>query len=62
MPTLVLVGELDVDAIMDTARRVCEGIPGARRVDWSDTAHLPSVEQPDRFLALLRDWLEELGG
>jgi len=34
-----------------------EGIPGARRVDWPDTAHLPSMERPADFLVLLRDWL-----
>ena len=61
-PTLVLVGALDLDAIRDTAGRACEDIPNARMVDWSDTAHLPSMERPDRFLALLRGWLEELGG
>ena len=56
-PTLVLVGALDVDAIQVTARRVAEGIPNAERVDWPDTAHLPSMERPDDFLALLEDWL-----
>lgn len=46
-PTLVLVGALDLDAIVDSARRVSDGVPNARRVDWSDTAHLPSMERPD---------------
>lgn len=55
--TLVLVGALDLDAIHDAAHRVAAGIPGARRVDWPDTAHLPSMEQPDEFAALLTDWL-----
>jgi pimeloyl-ACP methyl ester carboxylesterase len=36
---------------------VVEGIPNARRVDWPDTAHLPSMERPDDFLVLLDDWL-----
>lgn len=57
VPTLVLQGALDLDAIVDTARRVSEEVPRARRVDWPDTAHLPSMERPDEFLALLRDWL-----
>jgi 3-oxoadipate enol-lactonase len=57
VPTLVLVGALDLDAIHDAAQRVADGIPGARRVDWPDTAHLPSMERPDDFLALLQDWL-----
>jgi pimeloyl-ACP methyl ester carboxylesterase len=55
--TLVLVGGHDLDAIHETAGRVTEEIPGARRVDWPDTAHLPSMERPADFLALLRDWL-----
>jgi len=57
VPTLVLVGAHDLDAIQQTAERVTRGIPGARRVDWPDTAHLPSMERPADFLALLLDWL-----
>jgi pimeloyl-ACP methyl ester carboxylesterase len=57
VPTLVLTGALDLDAIADAAHRVTEGIAGARRVDWPDVAHLPSMERPDDFLALLRSWL-----
>jgi 3-oxoadipate enol-lactonase len=57
VPTMVLVGGLDLDAILDTARRVTDQIRGARRVDWPDAAHLPSMERPDDFLTLLRDWL-----
>lgn len=56
-PTLVLVGGHDLDAIHLAAGRVAEGVPGARRVDWPDTAHLPSMERPDDFLALLGEWL-----
>ncbi|WP_181309877.1 alpha/beta fold hydrolase [Nocardioides campestrisoli] len=58
-PTLVLVGAQDLDAIADTAARVASGVPGARTIEWPDAAHLPSVEHPDRFLELLRGWLEE---
>lgn len=57
MPTLVLVGAHDLDAIHRTAEQVTRGVPGARRVDWPDTAHLPSMERPADFLVLLRDWL-----
>lgn len=58
VPTLVLVGALDLRAIHVTAQRLTEGIAGARHVEWPDVAHLPSMERPDDFLALLRDWLE----
>lgn len=56
-PTVALLGTLDIDAIHDSARRVAEGIPDARRIDWPDTAHLPSMERPDDFAELLRGWL-----
>jgi 3-oxoadipate enol-lactonase len=57
VPTLVLVGSIDLEAVHEAARRVADGIAGARLVNWPDTAHVPSMERPDDFLALLRDWL-----
>lgn len=54
-PTTVLVGGDDLDAIHVAARAVAGGIPGARRVDWPDTAHLPSLERPEDFVALVRE-------
>ncbi|GAA4604795.1 pimeloyl-ACP methyl ester carboxylesterase [Actinoplanes octamycinicus] len=55
--TLVLVGAHDLATTLDAADRLCAGLPDVRRVDWPDVAHLPSLEQPDRFHALLLDWL-----
>ena len=57
VPTLVLVGSLDLEAIHDAAQQVVNGIAGARLVTSPNTAHLPSMERSDDFLALLRDWL-----
>lgn len=57
VPTLVLVGTLDLEVIHDATRRVADGIVGARVIEWPDTAHLPSMERPEEFLALLREWL-----
>jgi 3-oxoadipate enol-lactonase len=57
VPTLVLAGGHDLDAIHHAARRLVAEIPHARRVDWSDTAHLPSMERPEAFLALLEEWV-----
>lgn len=58
-PTLVLLGDLDLAAIHDAAARVVAGIPGARRVDWPDVVHLPSMERPSDFLFLLQRWLAD---
>ena len=55
--TLVLVGGCDVGAIHDAAERVVQGVPDVHRVDWPDVAHPPSMERPEDFLTLLRDWL-----
>jgi len=59
VPTLVLSGAQDLDAILDTAARITAGLPQARQVEWLDVAHLPSLERPDDFLTLLRRWLAE---
>ncbi len=59
VPTLVLVGAQDLDAIADTAARLTAGLPQARQVLWPEVAHLPSLEHPDDFLTLLRRWLAE---
>jgi 3-oxoadipate enol-lactonase len=57
VPVLVLVGGLDLDTVHDAAARVAAGIAGARRVDWPDAGHLPSLEDPDAFAELLREWI-----
>lgn len=59
IPVLVLVGGLDLDAVHDAAERVVSGVAGARRVDWPQVGHLPSLERPADFLDLLREWTAE---
>lgn len=62
VPTLVLVGGQDLDAIRATTDRLIDGIAGAQRVDWPDTAHLPSMERPADFVGLVRGWLTSRRG
>jgi pimeloyl-ACP methyl ester carboxylesterase len=62
MSVLVLLGGHDLEAVQDSAERVCAGTPHVRRVDWADVAHLPSMEKPQEFLSLLLDWLDRLDG
>ncbi len=57
VPTLVLTGGLDLDAIGDAAEAVVAGVRRSRRVDWPDVAHLPSMERPDDFAELVLGWL-----
>lgn len=60
-PTLVLVGRHDLDTTRDAADRVVAGLPQAAAVTWEDVAHLPSLEQPERFTSLLREHLRAVG-
>jgi 3-oxoadipate enol-lactonase len=59
VPVLVLVGGLDLDTVLDAAGRVVAGIAGARRADWPDAGHLPSLEHSAAFAALLLDWVKD---
>jgi pimeloyl-ACP methyl ester carboxylesterase len=56
-PTLVVIGDHDVTDAKVAAELLLAGIPGAEEARFADSAHLPSVEHPERFTALLRDWL-----
>ena len=62
VPVLVLVGGLDLDAVHDAVGRVVAGIAGARRVDWPDAGHLPSLENPAAFAELLLEWVKDEAG
>lgn len=56
-PTLVLVGDEDVADMRAIATQVADSVGGARLVNISDTAHLPSLEQADEINALLLAFL-----
>ena len=57
VPTLAVVGDYDVSDAKAAYELILAGIPGAEGVRFPDSAHLPSVEFPERFTATLRDWL-----
>lgn len=61
-PTRILVGDLDVAAVGQTAARLAEQIPGATLVRWPDVAHLPSLERPDDFSRFALDWFAKVEG
>jgi len=56
-PVLMVVGGHDLDVVLLAADRLESGVPQLRRVDRPDTAHLPSMEEPEFFLRLLLDWV-----
>lgn len=61
VPTLVVLGDYDVTEAKVGHELQLTGIPGAEGVRFPDSAHLPSVEHPERFTALLREFLARNG-
>lgn len=57
VPTLVLVGELDLEDVVDTAEGLAHRIAGARYEMLYDTAHLPHLEAHPRCLEAVTDFL-----
>lgn len=57
-PTLVVVGEEDRSTPLAMAEEIVGAIPEARLERIANAAHLSSVEQPDRFNAVLRAFLQ----
>jgi len=57
VPVLLVVGGHDLDIVRLAADRLESGLADVRRVDRPDTAHLPSMEEPEEFLRLLLDWV-----
>lgn len=60
-PTLIVWGEDDRTVPVESADEYERLIPGARRVVLLDTGHVPMVERPVRFNALLDEFLAEEG-
>ncbi len=57
VPTLVIDGALDYAENRRASRILAEGIPGARMVEMKDCAHVPSMERPEAFTALLEEFI-----
>ena len=60
VPTLVVVGELDQPDAMISADALVAGIPTARKVTIPNAAHLPSMERPEEFNLVVREFIESL--
>lgn len=59
VPTLVLLGDLDV-VCTPASERLATAIPGARYEVLEGTAHMPHLESHPRCLAVIRDFLDGL--
>ena len=57
VPTLVIAGRYDPVCGPRWAAELHEGIPGARIVTFEESGHLPHLEQPAEFAAVIADFL-----
>jgi pimeloyl-ACP methyl ester carboxylesterase len=57
-PTLIVAGALDVEHVLGTARRLEKEIPGARLEILEGAAHMPTLERPEPWMRLLREFLD----
>jgi pimeloyl-ACP methyl ester carboxylesterase len=60
VPTFILSGGLDLDAITIASKTLADQIPDARHQVWPDVAHLPSLERRADYTELLLRWLDRL--
>lgn len=59
-PTLVVYGDLDFPHLQERCAHIARAVPEARSVILPGTAHLPNLEQPERFNAVLNEFLNAL--
>ena len=56
-PLLVMLGTLDDAGTQESMRHLVDAVPGARLEVFEGAAHMLNLEQPERFNALLREFL-----
>ena len=61
LPTLVIAGGNDGSTPADLVRETADLIPGSRFKVMPATGHIPPVERPAEYAAILRDFLTGIG-
>jgi proline iminopeptidase len=56
-PVLVITGRYDMNVAPLTAWDLAHAIPGAKVEFFEKSGHLPSYEEPDKYVAVLQDFL-----
>ena len=60
VPTLIMLGAQDDPRLFKDADKLERDIVGARRVTMAKTHHMPNMEKPEEFNAIVLDFLERL--
>jgi proline iminopeptidase len=58
-PTLVITGRYDMNVAPLTAWNIYKAIPGAKFVVFAKSGHLPSYEEPDKYVQVVDAFLTE---
>ncbi len=58
-PTLVITGRYDMNVAPLTAWKIYKAIPGARFLAFEKSGHLPSYEEPDKYVEAINAFLEK---
>lgn len=59
VPTLITCGRHD-EVVPSCSETMQRGIPGAELVIFEESSHLAHLEEPERYLAVLRDFLKRV--
>jgi len=60
VPTLAVVGDLDMPDILEIVGLIEKNIPGAQKVVIKGVAHMVNMEKPEEFNRIVRDFLSGL--
>lgn len=58
-PVLVINGRFDLNTAPLTAWNLAHAIPGAKIVFFEESGHLPSYEEPEKYVSVLENFLNE---
>ncbi|PXA89213.1 alpha/beta hydrolase [Caulobacter sp. D4A] len=57
VPTLILVGEIDIEDVQDQAKALETALPGAKRVVVPASGHFLYLERPEAFVRAIEDFV-----
>ena len=60
IPVLIIVGAHDTPYILAAADYMVERTPSAKKAIIEDAAHLPNMDHPEKFQAIVTNFLEDL--
>jgi 3-oxoadipate enol-lactonase len=60
VPTLVMIGDVDEPGGVAAGRHLAASVAGARLVEFSGVAHMIQLEEPERFDALVLEFLADI--